>query len=397
MNRAIPVTEGIYWTGVNDRRTELFEGMWPLPRGIAYNSYLIVDEKTALVDTVKAPFALDYLDGIRSVLKEGRGVDYLVINHMEPDHSGAVRVLREVFPNMQIVGNKRTVEFLEGFYGITGNTKTVADGESLDLGKRSLSFHLTPMVHWPETMMTYEKASGMLFSGDAFGSFGTLDGGIFDDELDMGSYADETLRYFSNIIGKYAAMVLKAIEKVKPLGIKIVGSTHGPVLRGDPFRVVNDYARWSRHDTEAGVVVAFASMYGNTEKMAEHVARAAAENGAGKVVVHDLSKTHVSYVIRDMWRFKGLVLGSCTYNLRLFPLMEHLVWFLEEMGIKNHALGIFGGYSWSGGAVKRLREFAEKGPWKFVEPVIEAKCAPSAGDLDGCMLLGKNMAQAARE
>lgn len=397
MNSAIPVTEGIYWTGVNDRRTELFERLWPIPRGIAYNSYLIMDEKTALVDTVKAPFAIDYLDGMRSVLKEGRGIDYLVINHMEPDHSGAVRVLRQVFPQMQIVGNKRTVEFLKGFYGVTENIRTVADGESLDLGRHSLSFHLTPMVHWPETMMTYDRASGMLFSGDAFGSFGTLDGGIFDDELDIGSYADETLRYYSNIIGKYAAMVLKAIEKVKPLGIKIVGSTHGPVLRKDPLRVVNDYERWSRQDTEAGVVVAFASMYGNTEKMADHVARAAAENGAGKVVVHDLSKTHVSYVIRDMWRFKGLVLGSCTYNLRLFPLMEHFVGFLEDLGVKNHVLGVFGGYSWSGGAVKRLREFAEKGTWKFVEPVIEAKCAPSAGDLDGCALLGRNMAQAARE
>lgn len=394
MNHAIKVKDDIYWVGVNDRKTDLFESLWPLPRGVAYNAYLINDEKVALIDTVKAPFEMDYLQNIQKVIGPDRKVDYLIINHMEPDHSGAIQFLTRIFPDITIVGNKKTMEFLKDFYGVIHNTLIIEDGQSLSLGSRTLQFHITPMVHWPETMMTYEGKSGMLFSGDAFGGFGTLDGGVFDDELDMDYFEDEMLRYFSNIVGKYSMMVLKAIDKVKHLDIQVIGATHGPILRKNPGIIIERYAKWSRQETEKGVVIVFGSMYGNTEKMAERIARSLAVQGVAKVIIHDISRTHISYIIRDLWRYRGIILGSCTYNMKLFPPMEQLIGILENDAMKNHVLGIFGGYSWSGGGVKRLKEFAENAKWETREPVIEAKCSPSESDLEQCDRLGEEIAKA---
>ena len=392
MNKAIAINDSVYWIGINDRETHLFESMWPIPRGIAYNSYIIIDEKIALIDTVKAPYQTDYLEKIREVTG-GRPVDYLIINHMEPDHSGAIRGMREVFPDMEIVGNKKTMEFLQGFYGITDKTKIITDGEELSLGTHTLKFYITPMVHWPETMMTFDQQDGILFSGDAFGGFGTLDGGIFDDELNMQFFEDETLRYFSNIVGKYSTMVQKAIEKLKDLPVKIVAATHGPILRKNPQKIIDDYYRWSKIETEEGAVVVYGSMYGNTKKMAEEIARSLAANGIEKIVMYDLSKTHMSFIISSMWRYRGIVLGSCTYDMKAFPLMENLLRFFEKIPMKNHLLGIFGTYSWSGGAVKRLKEFAENGNWNLVEPVVEAKFSPDGEHLKDCASLGKSMAE----
>ena len=278
MECGIPLVENVYWVGVNDRRTALFEAIWPIPRGVSYNSYLIRDEKVVLIDAVKDLSVGKYLQKLRHLTGPDRRIDYLVINHLEPDHSGAVPILKQIFPQMQVVGNKKTAEFLESLYGIR-DIHVVQDGDELKLGKRTLQFHLTPMVHWPETMMTYEASAGILFSGDAFGGFGTLDGGIFDDEVDIHYFEDEILRYFSNIVGKYAPMVQKAIKKLGALEIKIVASTHGPIWRSDPGRIIGLYDRWSRYEAEPGVVLAFASMYGNTEKMVEAVARGLAEGG----------------------------------------------------------------------------------------------------------------------
>ena len=393
MNEPVPINDSMYWVGVNDRETHLFESLWPLPGGIAYNSYFIKDRKSVLIDTVKAQYMNEFIDKIKN-LAGSSGIDYLVINHMEPDHSGAIAVLREIFPDIIIVGNKKTMEFLNGFYGITDNVHVVSDGDTLKLGEHKLSFFLTPMVHWPETMMTFEENSGVLFTGDAFGGFGTLDGGIFDDELDMSFYKDETLRYFSNIVGKYSPMVLRAIDKVSGLDIRTIAATHGPVLRKNPEAIVDDYRSWSSYETERGAVIVYASMYGNTRKMAEETARSIALMGIDKVVLHDISKTHMSYIIRDIWRYRGVVMGSCTYNTKIFPPMEMLLDFFENIGMKNRELGIFGSYSWSGGAVTRLRGFAEKCGWNLVEPVVESRHSPGSEDLQYCAEMGKNLAKA---
>jgi flavorubredoxin len=393
MNYAVPISEDIYWIGVNDRETYFFEALWPIPNGVSYNAYIVLDEKVALIDTVKINSSLSYLDKIDKLLPAGRKVDYLIINHMEPDHSGAIKVLLQQYPDIQIIGNQKTMAFLEGFYGIRDHCKVIAEGDVLDLGKHQLAFYMTPMVHWPETMMTYDTMNHILFSGDAFGGFGTLDGGIFDDEVNIAFYEDEIRRYFSNIVGKYGKTVLNAIRKLSKLDIQVVAPTHGPVWRKNPARIIEDYRRWSNHETEPGVVVAYGSMYGNTEKMADKISRVLADEGIESIRVFNVSKIHVSYVINDIWRFTGLILGSCTYNMGLFPPMDTLMRALENRAMHNRALGIFGSYSWSGGGVKALTEFGERSKWTLVPPVVEFQYSPKEPDIDQCVALAQNMAR----
>jgi flavorubredoxin len=392
MNEPKMIAEDIYWVGVNDLETEAFEGIWPLPQGVAYNSYVIKDRKTALIDTVKRTFFPQYLDKIRKAIGGGT-VDYLVVNHMEPDHSGSMKVLRGMFPDMRIVGNSKTAEYIKGFYGIDDGVLSVSDGGTLELGKRTLQFHLTPMVHWPETMMTYEPKDRILFSGDAFGSFGALEGGIFDDEVDLARLENETMRYFSNIVAKYSPMVQKALAKLKGVPVNIIAATHGAIFRRNPGYIVGMYDRMSRHEAEKGVVVIYASMYGNTQLMAEAVACGAAEAGVGKVRLHSVSRSHLSYLLTDIWRFRGVALGSCAYNTKAFPMIEQLLSTLENDRLKDRVYGAFGSCSWSGGGVKAIREYVEKTGDRLVEPVVEARHAPTAQDLEGCRSIGRRIAE----
>jgi len=395
MDNPIAISENIFWIGANDLETHLFEAIWPLPQGVSYNTYIINDEKVTVIDTLKKSYLPQFIDKIMSIIKNGKSVDYLIVNHMEPDHSGAMKVLHEIFPDMKIVGNKKTVDYIKGFYGIDEKSiKVVGDGEKLELGKHTLQFFLTPMVHWPETMMTYEVNNKILFSGDAFGGFGTLNGGIFDDEVDLNYFENEILRYYSNIVGKYSAMVQKALAKLKGLDVRIIAATHGPIFRKNPLYIVNLYDRWSRQETERGVVIVYASMYGNTQRMAESIARALAQEGVDRIRLHNISKSHVSYVITDIWRFKGIILGSCTYNTKLFPPVDLLIRTLENDQLKNRVVGIFGSYSWSGGAVKELKAFVEKCDVQFVEPAVEVKYSPTQDDYKKLEQLGKNVADA---
>jgi flavorubredoxin len=306
-----------------------------------------------------------------------------------------MKVLNRMFPGMRIVGNKKTAEFIKGFYGIDERQiMIVEDGGSLPLGDHTLSFTLTPMVHWPETMVTYEPQNQILFSGDAFGSFGTLNGGIFDDEIDLADLENETMRYYSNIVAKYSPMVQKALARLKGVPIKIIASTHGAIFRKDPGYIVGMYDRMSRYEAEKGVAVIYASMYGNTQLMAEAAAEGAVGAGMTKVRLHSVSRSHLSYLLTDIWRFKGVVIGSCAYNTKAFPMIEQLLSTLENDRLKNRVYGVFGTYSWSGGGVKAIREYVEKSGDPLVQPVVEAKFCPSAADLDACRLLGKRVAEA---
>ena len=392
MNKSVKLNEDIYWVGVNDRETDIFEALWPLDKGISYNSYLIVDEKTVLIDTVKSDYHDSYFAKIEDILKDKK-LDYLVINHMEPDHSGDVKAIKEKYPDLKIVANKKTADFLAGFYNINDGLEIVNNGDSIDLGNRKLEFYLTPMVHWPETMMTYDTKDEVLFSGDAFGSFGALNGGVFDDEINTEYYEDEIIRYFSNIVGKYSKMVQKALDKLDDLSIEVVASSHGPVWRENPEYIIDFYDRLSSHQTEDGVVVVYGSMYGNTKLMAERIARSAAENGVENVVVYDASRTDNSYLISDIWKYKAVIIGSCAYNTKVFPPIESLLSALNNRKIKNHYLGIFGSYSWSGGGVKGIKEFSENNKLELVEPVIEAKHSPNNNKFLNCDKLGKNIAE----
>jgi flavorubredoxin len=392
MKSAIPIVDNVYWVGANDRQTDLFEGIWPLPRGVSYNCYLIVGRKVALLDTVKKGSLPACLERIGEVLGTKPRIDYLVVHHLEPDHSGSLPLLKKLFPEMCIIGNEKTAEFLGHLYGLKDGVRVVKDGDELDLGGRKLKFFLTPMVHWPETMMSYEINDKVLFSGDAFGGFGTLDGDIFDDTLDMAYFEDEILRYFSNIIGKYAGPVQKAIEKLKSMEIKVVASTHGPVWRKRPGEIIRLYDKWSKQRADTGVVIAYGSMYGNTERMMEAVARGISEVGCSEIRVHDLSRSHVSYVIRDAWRYKGLILGSPTYDTGIFPPVDGLVRLLQEKKLINRFVGVFGSYGWSGGGVKGLKDFVERNKLTLVEPVVEARFSAKDDELEQSHQLGRNVA-----
>ncbi|MFA5159598.1 MAG: FprA family A-type flavoprotein [Candidatus Omnitrophota bacterium] len=392
----VAITNDIFWVGVNDLKTDLFEALWPLPHGISYNTYLVRDEKIALIDTVKKDFAEEFLRNIQPFLENGQKIDYLVINHIEPDHSGAIESLLGLYPDLCVIGNERTLKLLEGFYRFPIKTKLVQDRETFALGKHTLEFFLTPMAHWPETMMTFERTSRTLFPGDVFGSFGSIPKGIFDNEVDPDFYLDETRRYFSNVLGKYGLPLQKALSKIKELNIKTIASTHGPIYRKNPGRIIELYGRWSCHETETGVIIAYASMYENTKRMAEAVAHSLIENGVKTVRMHDVAHTHPSFILSDIWQFRGLVLASCTYNTKLFPMMKLLMDFLENDHIENHVLGLLGSYSWANIILSELRDFSKKGPWKLIEPIIEAQCAPSDEVLKQCAHLGKSMAQTLR-
>ncbi len=368
----VNLAEDIYYLGFNDRRTHLFENIWPIPSGISYNSYLIVDEKIALVDTVERAFIDDYLDSIEEIIGE-REVEYLIINHMEPDHSGALKAIVHRYPNITLVGNKKTFGFVENFYMKPEKTLMVQDDYVLDLGKHKLQFQMVPMVHWPETMVTFEENTKILFTGDAFGSYGTLDGGIFDDEINLDFYEVEVMRYFTNIVGKYCPHTQRAIKKLAGLDIKMIAATHGPIWRSNLDWILNRYNKWSSYDLDRGVVIVYGSMYGNTKKMAETIARQIAVRGIKNIRVYDASKTHSSYIINDIFKYKGFIVGSAAYNNAMFPNVETLLTTVEHMMPKNHLLGIFGNYSWNGGGVKNLKTFAEKIKWEMVYEPIEEK------------------------
>jgi flavorubredoxin len=389
----IQVSNKIFWLGVNDRRKALFENIWPLPEGVCYNSYLIVDEKTALIDTVDFCAGQSFLDTVEKYL-DGKTLDYLIINHMELDHTGEVAGLLKKYPEVKVVGNINTKRIFESYFGVISNFLDVGKGETIDLGYHKLSFVMTPWVHWPETMMTYDTTEKILFSGDAFGTFGTLNGGIFDDEINFDVYEDEALRYYSNIVGKYSGMVQKAFAKLAGTEIRCICSTHGPVWRSNPEKIIGLYDKWSKYEADEGVVIVFASMYGNTESVADYIARKIAEVGVKNIKIHDVSKTHISYLIRDIWRYKGVILGSCSYNSEMFPPMEHLCREILHSSIQNKRLGVFGTFSWNGGGVKNLLKFATDIKWKQVSEAIEFKGIPAEEDYSKCDALAKAMAHA---
>ncbi|MBN2743576.1 MAG: FprA family A-type flavoprotein [Marinilabiliaceae bacterium] len=396
MHKPIPLSDNIYYVGVNDRRTALFENMWPLHRGVSYNSYLIVDEKITLIDTVEVGHTDKWLARVRALIGT-RPIDYLVVNHMEPDHSGAIHLLREIYPNLVIVGNKKTLPMIDGFYGISDKLQEVNEGESLSTGQHRLTFYTVPMVHWPESMVCYEETTGTLFSSDAFGSFGSLDGGIFDDEIDFDHFRDEMRRYYSNIVGKYGNPVQKALSKLGSLNLQTIAPSHGPIYRERIAEMLAMYDQWSRYDGEKGVVIAYASMYGNTEEMAEAIARELAVCGIRHVRMFDVSKTHPSYIISDIFKYKGLILGSPTYSNELHPNMEALVMKLQHMGVTNHVYGAFGSFTWSGAAAKKLAEAGESLKWELVAPQVEEKQGLKAEKYEACLALGRAMANRLNE
>ena len=366
------IKNSIFYVGVNDRTTHIFERLWSLRRGVSYNSYVIVDEKVAVIDTVEASSVGTFFGNIAEATG-GRPVDYLIVNHMEPDHSGSIAMLRNRYPEMKIVGNAKTLQMIAGYYGISDNLVEVADGGTLSLGKETLTFYLAPMVHWPETMVTYASEAKVLFSGDAFGCFGALDGGVTDEQLRFEDYYDEMVRYYACIVGKYGAPVQKAIQKLSALQIDVIAATHGPVWINSIPKVIALYDELSRYAAGKGVVLAYGSMYGNTAALCDEIACKLRSNGVEKIKIYDLSSADISEVLRDIFLYRGLVVASPTYNNELFPPVRELLNKVAERTVKGRLFGFVGSFTWASAALKRMNEYAEKNAWEVLPCSIEMK------------------------
>lgn len=392
----IELKNKIYYVGVNDRNKSLFEGLWPLPSGVTYNSYLIDDDKVCLIDSVEVDFFSQFIESLHEVLGD-RKIDYLVVNHMEPDHSGSIKLLRKYYPEIQVIGNKKSFDLLSGFYGMDDNHLEVKHGDTLDLGHHTLKFFMTPMVHWPETMMTLDVEDHVLFSGDAFGCFGALNGGLLDSDINTDWAWLEMTRYYSNIVGKYGTPVQNALKKLAAEQIDYICSTHGPVWHEQANQVVSMYDRMSKYETEPGLVICYGTMYGNTERMAETIARAASQAGVKNIMVYNVSKTHHSYILRDIFRYRGLIVGAPTYNNGLYHEMDVLLQEIANRDIKNHYIGWFGSYGWASKAVQKIGEWNEQHiHFDVVGEPVEMKQALTEETKEKCRALGQAMAEKLR-
>lgn len=356
------ISERVFYVGVNDDDKVLFEGLWPLPVGVSYNSYIVADEKVALIDTVECGFEEEFIANIEEAIGE-RQIDYLVVNHMEPDHSSLVSLMLERYPSLMIVANAKTLPMLAGYYGVAADrVKVMAEGESISLGTCSLSFHMIPMVHWPETMVTWLAEEGTLFSGDAFGTFGSIDDAVVDEDDTFEQYRDEMMRYYSNIVGKYGGPVQAALKKLSGLEIKRICSTHGPVWERNIGEVVALYDKMSRYQTERGVCLVYGSMYGNTAAAADALAMELEALGVS-YAIHDLAGNNagelgISGALRDVFKYDTIVVGSPTYNNGIYPPAETFMKALQARMIKGRRFYAFGSYTWAGASVRLLNEMA---------------------------------------
>ena len=356
------ISDRIYSVGVNDDDKVLFEGLWPIPYGVSYNSYLVVDEKVALIDTVECGFEDEFLANINEAIG-GRNIDYLVVNHMEPDHSSLVAYMLDTYPGLQIIANAKTVPMLKGYYGTPEERITVVgEGSSLSLGGCTLNFSLIPMVHWPETMVTWLAEENTLFSGDAFGTFGAVAEEIVDEDGTFEQYKDEMTRYYACIVGKYGTPVQTALKKLSGLEIKRICSTHGPVWEQNIPQVVALYDKMSRYEVERGVCIVYGSMYGNTAAAADALALELEARGI-PYAIHDLAGNNagelgLSGALRDVFKYDTIIVGSPTYNNGIFPPVETFIKALQARLIKGRRFYAFGSYTWSGASVSLLNSLA---------------------------------------
>ncbi len=355
------ISESVWYVGVDDRTKTYFENLWTIPSGVSYNSYLVEGtQATALIDGVESSeiAALKEHIGLNT---SRHNIDFLVVNHMEPDHSGAVPALLDLYPGMKLIGNRTTLSMAADFYGIPAERmQEIKDGEILDLGGKTLQFLLTPMVHWPETMMTWLAEDGILFSGDAFGGFGALNGMPLDSQQDPKPYFNEIYRYYGCIVAKYGRFVQAALKKVGSLPIKTICATHSMVWRKHFKEVVDIYSRLSSWTPEEGTVIVYGTMYGNTQSMAEYLAAKVAEKSSAPVKVHEATYDNMPDILADIVRYRSIAIGTATYSMELFPTIETLMRALQVREIKNKKLCAFASYAWAPNvALKRFEEYAK--------------------------------------
>ena len=350
----------IYYVGVNDHQVDLFEGQYVVPNGMSYNSYVIKDEKIAVMDTVDANFTEEWMGKVAEVL-DGAKPDYLVVQHMEPDHAANIENFMKAYPDTTVVANTKTFTMMENFFrgmDLEGKKHIVANGDTLTLGKHVLTFVFAPMVHWPEVMVTYEKTEKILFSADAFGSFGAVDGNIFADEIDdKVAWLSEARRYYTNIVGKFGMSVQGLLKKAAGLEIRMICPLHSVIWREDLPWLIDKYLKWSSYTPEEkSVTIAYGSVYGHTEKAADILAGKLADRGIRHISVFDVSKTHPSYIIADAFRTSAIVFASITYNGGIFCNMDTLLHQLAAHGLTNRTAALIQNGTWAATTSKQMGE-----------------------------------------
>ena len=362
------ITDSILYVGVDDKDLDLFESQYVVPNGVSYNSYVILDEKVTLMDTVDQRATKEWLENLDAVL-EGRTIDYLVVSHMEPDHAANAKTLIDKFPNMKIVGNAKTFAMMSQFFDVdlTGRSVVVKEGDTLNLGAHTLQFIMAPMVHWPEVMVTYEQSEKILFSADGFGKFGALD----VEE----SWACEARRYYFNIVGKYGAQVQALLKKAATLDIKMICPLHGPILKENLAFYIDKYNTWSSYEPEdEGLFVAYASIHGNTAEAAKEFVEMLRKNGAEKVVIADLSREDMAEAVEDAFRYSKLVVAAASYDAGVFPCMEDFLHHLKAKNYQKRTVGIIENGSWAPSAAKQMKAILEgMKNITICEPVVTIK------------------------
>lgn len=356
------LTDDLYWIGANDHRLALFENIHPIPRGVSYNSYVLLDEKTVVFDTVDWSVCRQFLENLAAVL-DGRDLDYLVINHMEPDHAASMEEVLLRYPNVKIVSTEKAFMLMHQFgFDVEDRKIQVQEGDKLSFGKHEFVFVEAPMVHWPEAMVSYDTKDKVLFSADAFGSFGALDGKMFNDEVNFDrDWIDDARRYYTNIVGKYGPFVQKLLKKASGLEIKMICPLHGPVWRNNFEYFIDKHDKWSRYEPEEkGVMIAYASMYGNTETAAQALATKLVERGMTNVTMYDVSNTHVSYLISEAFRVSHIVLASVTYNLGIYPVMKSFLDDMKALNLQKRTIAIMENGSWAVKSGDLMTEFVDK-------------------------------------
>jgi anaerobic nitric oxide reductase flavorubredoxin len=395
----IQIKPDVHWVGVNDRTTDLFEGLWPITReGVSYNSYFINDEKKAIIDLTKNLKAYDFLTQIDEVADLSQ-VDYVILNHLEPDHAGMLHTFRRIAKNATIVCSKKAKEMLETFFNVKDNIMVVNDGDTLSLGKKTLQFFSIPFVHWPETIATYDTSERILFSCDAFGGYGALRGGIFDDQCsDIEFYKKEALRYYVNIIAIFSKMTLQAISKLDGLPVDIIAPSHGLIWRKNPKLIIDLYKKWAEYSTgkgDAGITLIFGSMYGNTEKMMNAVAQGISSGGV-PLEIFDAARTPSSYILPSLWTNRGVMIGAPTYENKLFPPLVHLLDMVFRKRILNKTVARFGSFGWSGGAQMEFEKIIEPLKWNLFDS-FEFTGIPTCEDLKKGEEFGAKFAEAVKK
>ena len=378
------VTEDLYWVGGSDRRLELFENIFPLTKGVSYNSYLLLDEKTVLFDSADYSIGRQFLENVKAIL--------------EPDHCAMIEELVLRYPDMKLIGNAKTFPMISQFFDfdLDGRTVTVKEGDTFSSGKHTLHFVMAPMVHWPEAMMTYDETDKVLFSADAFGTFGALNGNIFNDELDFDrEWLDEARRYYTNIVGKYGMQVQNVLKKASGLDISVICPLHGPIWRTDLDYIIGKYDIWSRYEPEEkGVMIAYASMYGNTENMAEIFAAVLAEAGVKNIRMHNISKTHVSELISDSFKYSHIVLAAPTYNNGIYPLMDNYLEDMKALALQNRTVAVLGNGTWAPQSTKLITaKVAEMKNMRLLDGAVTIKSAVKDSQMEEITSLAGQIAE----